>query len=114
MFTFTADIESRCSLRSASDGKLAIPRTRIQFGNRAFSVAGARQWNALHVELRNIDDFGLLKAKLTLLLQMYFTYVHCNCGAGVEIEYRADRNEIPLATPMFSGSNFLMVVSAIL
>ena len=64
LFTFTADIQSRCSLRSASDGKLAIPRTRIQFGDRAFSVAGARQWNALPVELRNIDDFGLFKTKL--------------------------------------------------
>ena len=64
LFTFTADIQSRCSLRSASDGKLAIPRTRIQFGDRAFSVAGARQWNSLPVELRNIDDFGLFKAKL--------------------------------------------------
>jgi len=64
LFTFTADIQSRCSLRSASDGKLAVPRTRIQFGDRAFSVAGARQWNALPVELRNIDDFRLFKAKL--------------------------------------------------
>ena len=56
LFTFTADIQSRCSLRSASDGKLAIPRTRLQFGDRAFSVAGARQWNSLPAELRNIAD----------------------------------------------------------
>jgi hypothetical protein len=64
LFTYNADIQSRSFLRSASDGKLAIPRTRLQFGDRAFSVAGARQWNSLPAELRNIDDFTLFKAKL--------------------------------------------------
>jgi len=64
LFTFTADIQSRTSLRSASDGKLAIPRTRRLFGDRAFSIAGARQWNSLPAELRNIDDFTVFKSKL--------------------------------------------------
>ena len=71
LFTFTADIQSRCSLRSASDGKLAITRTRIQFGDRAFSVAGARQWNALPVELRNIEKTKT-KLKTHLFKLTYF------------------------------------------
>jgi hypothetical protein len=68
LFTLTADIETRSSLRSASDGKLAIPRTKLRFGDRAFSVAGARQWNSLPAELRNIDDFAVFKSKLKTYL----------------------------------------------
>ena len=48
-------------------------------------------------------------------------FLHANYAiGGLELpprcisSSRADRNEIPAATPMFSGSNFLMVVSPIL
>ena len=73
LFIAISYIEGCSSLRSASDGKLNIPRTRLQFGERALSVAGARQWNTLPHQLRSTDDFKLFKSKLktyflTLLL----------------------------------------------
>ena len=38
------------------------------FGERAFAVAGAREWNLLPTELRSIDDFNTFKAKLKTYL----------------------------------------------
>jgi hypothetical protein len=64
LFTHISDIPYRSSLRSASDNKLNVPRTRLHFGERAFAVAGAREWNLLPTELRSIDDFNIFKAKL--------------------------------------------------
>ena len=64
LFTNIRDIPTRSSLRSASDGYLDVPRTRLHFGERAFAVAGARHWNSLPSQLRAIDDFVLFKSKL--------------------------------------------------
>jgi len=76
LFNSIADIQPRSSLRSASDGKLDIPRTKLQFGERAFAVAGARQWNSLPAQLRSIEDFTLFKSKLkTHLFNLAFN--HC-------------------------------------
>jgi len=75
LLTSLSDIQPRSCLRSASDGKLDIPRTRIQFGERAFAVAGARQWNALPAQLRSIEDFTLFKSKLkTHLFNLAFKH----------------------------------------
>jgi len=64
LFTNISDIPTRSTLRSASDGKLNVPRTRLHFGERAFAVAGAQEWNSLPTELRSINDFLIFKAKL--------------------------------------------------
>ena len=45
--TATAGIESRSSLRSASNDLYKIPQSRLQFGERRFAVAGPRAWNNL-------------------------------------------------------------------
>ena len=43
------------SLRSSNKGMLKVPRTRRKWGDRAFSVAGPKLWNAL------IDEFDKVK-----------------------------------------------------
>jgi len=63
LFTTIAEIPSLSTLRSATDGKLNVPRTRLQFGERAFAVAVARQWNSLPAELRSVE-YILFKSKL--------------------------------------------------
>jgi len=73
LFTGIVDIPALSTLRSATDGKLSVPRTKLQFGERAFAVAGARQWNSLPAKLRSVDDFLLFKSKLkTHLFSMAF------------------------------------------
>src|SRR6218665_3547191 len=39
-------------LRSSTRGDFAVIRTNLKFGNRAFSVAGPREWNSLPVSVR--------------------------------------------------------------
>ena len=46
-------------LRSASDRTCVVPRTHNSFGDRSFSAAGPRVWNALPPELRHDISFGL-------------------------------------------------------
>ena len=48
-------------LRSAMTTEYDIPRTRTKFGDRAFSIAGPREWNALSADIRNITDLSSLK-----------------------------------------------------
>jgi hypothetical protein len=59
-----SDIAARSSLRSATTSDLDIPKTRLSFGERAFSVAGARQWNNLPAELRSITNTVTFKRHL--------------------------------------------------
>ena len=48
-------------LRSAMTTEFDIPRTRTKFGDRAFSVAGLREWNALPADIRNITNLSFFK-----------------------------------------------------
>jgi len=59
-----ADISLRSSLRSAVSSDIDVPRTRLHFGDRAFSVAGARQWNDLPEHLKLIADTAAFKKQL--------------------------------------------------
>ena len=43
---------------------LKVPRCRSKIGDRAFSVAGPRLWNALPVDLRLVDTVERFKSKL--------------------------------------------------
>jgi hypothetical protein len=73
LFTANSENPSLSILRSATDGKLHVPRTRLQFGERAFAVAGARQWNSLPERLRSIDNYFLFKSQLkTHLFRLAF------------------------------------------
>ena len=48
----------RRRLRSTSDRTCVVPRTHNIFGDRSFSAAGPRVWNALPPELRHDISFG--------------------------------------------------------
>ena len=64
LFTSISEIPSRSTLRSASTGKLHVPRTRLHFGERALAVSGALTWNSLPAKLRLTTDFGVFKSNL--------------------------------------------------
>ena len=64
LFHPISNIPSRSALRSATTHDLDIPRTRLYFGERAFSVAGAREWNNLPSNLRSISDIHLFRRLL--------------------------------------------------
>jgi len=64
LFIPLSSIPSRASLRSSSSTDLLIPATRLQFGDRAFAVAGSRQWNLLPSQIRTISDIATFRSKL--------------------------------------------------
>jgi hypothetical protein len=71
-----ADIPSRASLRSAVTTDINTPRTRLRFGERAFSVAGAKHWNSLPADLRVTADTAAFKKQLkTHLFRAAFPFV---------------------------------------
>ena len=61
------------SIRRDDDLTLNIPRTRSKYGDRAFSCAGPRLWNALPSEIRLLSKFDTFKSKLKHLLFSSFT-----------------------------------------
>ena len=64
-------------LRSKDQNLLHVPFTRsAMVQNRAFSVAGPRQWNLLPCSIRNITSLPLFKSKLKTFL---FTEYYGNC-----------------------------------
>jgi len=65
---FTVYAPSR-ALRSANKGQLIVPKTRLKtYGDRAISSAGPREWNALPIYIRQIDDLLTFKAELKTFL----------------------------------------------
>jgi hypothetical protein len=56
-----ADISGRTRLRSATTNQYDVPRTRTEFGKRAFSIVAPRQWNELPLELRQCDGMAAFK-----------------------------------------------------
>ena len=59
--TLTSSLPGRGRLRPATTHEFDIPRTRTKFGDRAFSVAGPREWNSLPDEIRKISDLTPFK-----------------------------------------------------
>ena len=57
-------------LRSAQDGTvLVVPRSRtLRYGERRFSVIGAKVWNNLPRNMRDIRDFTLFLSQLKTFL----------------------------------------------
>ena len=69
---------NRQGLRSAKEyKKLSVPGTRRStFANRAFSVIGPKEWNALPEELRKIVEHKVFKTHLqTYLFRREYNYV---------------------------------------
>jgi len=64
-FTPVADISSRQRLRSSTSDDLCVPAVRLPtVGRRAFSVAGARVWNALPADVTSAPSLFTFRKRL--------------------------------------------------
>jgi hypothetical protein len=63
-----ANHSSRSGLRSASTARYVMPRLRTVFGERAFSFAGPKAWNALPDRLHSIESTASFKKQLKTFL----------------------------------------------
>ena len=68
LVTATADLSSRQALRSASSNRYEVPRTKLEFGKRAFSFAGPSAWNSLRPVLQAQSDSKTFKKLLKTFL----------------------------------------------
>lgn len=68
LVTATADLSSRQALRSASSNRYEVPRTKLKFGERAFSFAGPSAWNSLPPVLQAQSDSKTFKKLLKTFL----------------------------------------------
>ena len=61
MLTAVTDVPSWSTLRAASNGDYVVPRTRLKFGERVFSVAAPQAWNRLPTELKLMRSMPAFK-----------------------------------------------------
>ena len=73
LLTPTIEIPGRSRLRSAVAGDFCVPKFNLEFGRRAFSLAGPMECNALPVSVRNIKDKTSFRKALRLVK------LACNC-----------------------------------
>ena len=59
-------LPGRNRLRAAASSQFNIPRTRIVFGERAFSVAGPRGWNTLPQDITDLTNLEAFKRALKI------------------------------------------------
>ena len=66
---------SQRALRSATNN-MVVPRSRLKFGERAFSIAAPRAWNSIPADLRATLNTATLKKNLKTLLfrESYWTF----------------------------------------
>ena len=60
MFAKTSEVHNR-NLRSVDNAQLRVPFSRTNYFENSFSVNGAKLWNALPIELREISDVNSFK-----------------------------------------------------
>ena len=73
LLTPTKDIAGRPNLHSVSAGDFSVPRFRLEFWRRAFSVTESMKWNALPAKLRTVKDRLIFKRALkTYLFKMAY------------------------------------------
>ena len=65
--TSTSSLPGHRRLPSIMTTKYDISHTRTKFGDRAFSVAVSREWNALPIDIRNISDLSFFKRAIKTL-----------------------------------------------
>ena len=63
-------LPGRNRLGAAASGQFNIARTRTVFGERAFSVAGTREWNTLPQDITDITYNKLLNELLTYYFKL--------------------------------------------
>jgi len=74
LVTVTANIQFQKRLRSADTNRYEPLTTRLKFGERCFSHAGPKAWNALPAELQDLMDHSAFKRQLkTFLFECAFT-----------------------------------------
>ena len=60
-------------LRSSTSQQLIVPKTKLNLGKRAFSVAAPRVWNELPITLKTSETIAIFRKKLkTYLFQLAF------------------------------------------
>ena len=60
-------------LRSSISQQLIVPKTKLNLGKRAFSVAAPRVWNELPITLKTSETIAIFRKKLkTYLFQIAF------------------------------------------
>jgi hypothetical protein len=59
----TSSVGRRGGLRSTDSFTLEVPRTRLSFGDRAFSVTGPRVWNSLPMHVRSDSEIRSVLGK---------------------------------------------------
>ena len=64
LLTATSSLSARSRLRSSDGNSYLVPRTRLKFGERAFSVAGPTAWNSLPDKLTRVVDSKKFKVEL--------------------------------------------------
>jgi len=74
IITWAASITGRAANRSAKNNDLVIQRTKLKFGQRAFSVAGPHIWDQLPTELKITKNTAAFKRKL----KTYFFSAACS------------------------------------
>ena len=52
------------NVRSNNYKLLCVPKNNLKYGDRAFSIAGPKEWNKLSLFLRNIDNVKSFKCGL--------------------------------------------------
>ena len=60
---------SQSALRSATNNEMLVPRSRLKFVERAFSIGAPRAWNGLPTDLRATVNTGTFKHKLKKLFR---------------------------------------------
>ena len=56
------------TLRSATHNRLILPRSKIKFGIRSFSVAGPLAWNLLPDDIRTSPSLVIIRNRLQLIV----------------------------------------------
>ena len=69
---------TRSTLRAASNGDYVVPRTRLKFGERAFSVAAPPAWNRLPTELKLSSTPAFKRSLKTFFFQTAYCTNHTN------------------------------------
>jgi len=59
---------SQTALRSATNNDMVVPRSRLKFGERAFSIAAPRAWNSIPADLRATLNTATFKKNLKTFL----------------------------------------------
>ena len=55
-------------IKLVRSARFQVPRTRLKFGERAFSVAAAKSWNNLPLHVRIADNTDTFKRRLKTFL----------------------------------------------